>query len=181
MRSSPVRSAGASWSADPVLLWFAVAAPFLVAEIFRSPMVDYRLVALGALLPVIEVLVGRPFVLHTLAAPVVLMTVIMLATTGRRLLRRRLLGIPIGLFFHLVLDGTWASTALFWWPVSGWSFADLDVPEATGVGLRILLEVAAIGLAAFAYRRYGLADPAARSRLIHSGHLPAAVRTVGTR
>jgi len=164
-----------------VLLWFAVAAPFLVAEIFRSPMVDYRLVALGALLPVIEALIGGAFVLHTLAAPVVLMAAIMAATTGRRLLRRRLLGIPIGLFFHLVLDGTWASTALFWWPVFGWSFAGLEVPEATGLGFRILLEVAAVGLAAFAWRRYGLADPAARARLLRSGHLPAAVRTVGTR
>ncbi len=181
MRSSPVRSAGDSWSADPVLLWFAVAAPFLVAEIFRSPMVDYRLVALGALLPVVEALIGGAFVLHTLAAPVILMAMIMAATTGRRLLRRRLLGIPIGLFFHLVLDGTWASTTLFWWPVFGWSFAGLEAPEASGLGWRILLEVAAIGLAAFAWRRYGLDDPAARARLIRSGHLPAAVRTAAGR
>lgn len=144
-------------------------------------MVDYRLVALGALLPVLEALIGGAFVLHTLAAPVVLMTVIMAATTGRRLLRRRLLGIPIGLFFHLVLDGTWASTSLFWWPVFGLSFEGLETPEATGLAWRILLELAAVGLAAFAWRRYGLDDPAARDRLVRSGHLPAAVRTVAGR
>ncbi len=181
MRLSPARSAAASWSADSVLLWFAVAAPFLVAEIFKSPMVDYRMVVLGALLPVAEAVIGGAFVLHTLAAPVVLLAVIMVTTSGRRLLRRRLLGIPIGLFFHLVLDGTWASTELFWWPVSGLSFEGLDVPETTGIGWRLLLEVAAIALAAFAWRRYGLDDPAARARLIRSGHLPAAVRTVGGR
>lgn len=164
-----------------MLLWFAVAAPFLVAEIFRSPMIDYRMVAIGALLPVIEVVVGRPFVLHTLAAPVVLLTVVMAATSGRRLLRRRLLGIPIGLFLHLVLDGTWASTDLFWWPVFGLSFDGLEIPEATGVGFRLLLEVAAIGLAAVAWRRYGLDDAAARTRLVRTGHLPPAVRTIGGR
>ncbi|MEL6981531.1 MAG: hypothetical protein AAFO29_03815, partial [Actinomycetota bacterium] len=127
------------------------------------------------------VVAGRPFILHTLAAPVLLLTLVMAATTGRRLLRRRLLGIPIGLFLHLVLDGTWASTDLFWWPVFGFSFEGLQVPEATGVGFRLLLEVAAIGLAAVAWRRYGLDDPAARTRLLRTGHLPAAVRTVGGR
>ena len=37
-----------------MLLWFVVLAPVAVAEIFRSPMVDYRLVALGAVLPLAE-------------------------------------------------------------------------------------------------------------------------------
>ncbi len=164
-----------------MLLWFAVVAPVIVAEVFRSPLVDYRLVALGALLPLVEVVAGRVFVLHTLAAPVVLLTVVMLATTGRRLLRRRLLGIPIGLFLHLVLDGTFTSAELFWWPLFGLSFADLTVPEADGVAVRLALEVVAIGVAAVAWRRYGLDDPAARERLVRSGHLPSTVRTIGGR
>jgi hypothetical protein len=164
-----------------VLIWFLVAAPFLVAEIFRSPMVDYRLVALGAVLPVAEVAAGRPFVLHTLAAPVVVMTLTMVATTGRRLLRRRLLGISIGLFLHLVLDGTWSSAHLFWWPVFGFSFAGLDVPESSSPGLRLLLELAGLVLAFVAWRRYGLDDRSARERLVRSGHLPAAVRVGGMR
>jgi hypothetical protein len=162
-----------------MLLWFAVVAPFLVAEIFRSPMVDYRLVAVGALLPVLEVVIGRPFVLHTLAAPVVVLTVTMAATTGRRLLRRRLLGISIGLFLHLVLDGTWTSAELFWWPLFGVSFAGLDVPEATAPGWRLVLELVAVAVAVVAWRRHGLDDPAARQRLMRSGHLPAAVRFGG--
>ncbi len=176
-----MRSAAASSYAEAVLLWFVVTAPILVAEVFRSPMIDYRMVAIGALLPVAEVVVGRVFVLHTLAAPVALLVVVMAATTGRRLLRRRLLGVPIGLFLHLVLDGAFTSPDLFWWPLFGLSFAELTVPEADGIGWRLLLEVLAIGLGAMAWRRYGLDDPAARSRLLRTGHLPATVRAIGGR
>lgn len=156
-----------------MLLWFVVTAPFLVAEIFKSPMVDYRLVALGAALPLIEVFFGQAFILHTLLAPVVVLTVVMLTTMNRRLVRRRLLGIPIGMFFHLVLDGTWSSSVLFWWPLFGFSLADEPVPETTAIGLRVLLEFAAIGLAVFAYRRYNLDQPAVRTRLVRTGHLTA--------
>ena len=162
-----------------MLLWFLFAAPFLVAEVFRSPLVDYRLVALGAVLPVLEVVTGGVWVLHTLAAPVAALTLVMVATQGRRLLRRRLLGIPIGLFLHLVLDGTFASAELFWWPAFGRSFEGLEAPETTGLGLRLLLELAGVAIAALAWRRYGLDDPAARSRLLRTGHLPAAVRSPG--
>ena len=163
-----------------MLLWFIVVAPIVVAEVFRSPMVDYRLVALGAVLPLIDVIIGWPTVLHTLAGPVVLLTVTMLATVGRRLLRRRLLGVSIGWFLHLVLDGTWASSHLFWWPAFGLSLRSVELPEATGAGFRLLLEVAAVGIALVAWRRYGLDDPAARRRLVRTGHLPAAVRSPGS-
>ena len=157
-----------------MFFWFVVTAPFLVAEIFKSPMVDYRLVAVGAALPLIEVFFGQAFVLHTLLAPVLVLTVVMLTTMNRRLVRRRLLGIPIGMFFHLVLDGTWSSSVLFWWPAFGFSLADEPVPETTGIGWRILLEILGIGLAVFAYRRYNLDQPHVRARLAKSGHLTAA-------
>lgn len=166
-----MRSAGAFWSAEPVFLWFVFAAPFLVAEIFKSPMVDYRLVAFGAILPLADVAVGHGSVLHTLAGPVVLLTVVMVATMGRRLLRRRLLGIPIGVFFHLVLDGTWTSSALFWWPAFGLSLDGEPMPESTAVGWRIVLELLGIGIAVMSVRRYGLGDRDARSRLLRTGHL----------
>lgn len=159
-----------------MLLWFVVLAPVLVAEIFRSPMVDYRLVVVGAVLPLVDVVVVRPTVLHTLVGPVALLTVTMLATIGRRLLRRRLLGVSIGWFFHLVLDGTWSSSHLFWWPAFGLPLAAIDLPEAGGAGFRLLLELVALAVAAVAWRRYGLDDPAARQRLVRTGHLPAAVR-----
>ena len=157
-----------------MFFWFVVTAPFLVAEIFKSPIVDYRLVAVGAALPLVEIFFGQAFVLHTLLAPVLVLTVVMLTTMNRRLVRRRLLGIPIGMFFHLVLDGTWSSSVLFWWPAFGFSLADEAVPETTGIGWRILLEMLGIGLAFVAYRRYNLDQPPVRARLAKTGHLTAA-------
>jgi hypothetical protein len=45
---------------------------------------------------------------------------VMLATRGRRRIRRRLLGIPLGFLLHLVLDAAWAQPpALLWWPLAG--------------------------------------------------------------
>ncbi len=154
-----------------MFFWFVIMAPVLVAEIFKSPMVDYRLVALGAAIPLVEVAIGHAFVLHTLLCSVLVLTLVMLGTIGRRLLRRRLLGIPIGMFFHLALDGGWNSAELFWWPAFGLSLADQPVPETTSIGWRLLLEVVAIGVAVVAIRRYELDKPDNRSRLLRTGHL----------
>lgn len=154
-----------------MFLWFVVVAPFLVAEIFKSPMVDYRLVALGAALPLVELGIGHAFVLHTLLGPVVVLTAVMLTTIGRRLVRRRLLGVPIGMFLHLALDASWNSAELFWWPAFGLSLADRPVPETTAIGWRLLLEVLAVGVAYVAVGRYELDQPANRARLRRTGHL----------
>ncbi|MEM9893187.1 MAG: hypothetical protein AAF962_20145 [Actinomycetota bacterium] len=159
-----------------MLVWFAVVAMVLVAEIFQSPMVDYRMVALGAVLPLIEVLIGRPIFLHTLAAPVLLLCVVMAATTGRRLVRRRFLGLPIGLFLHLVLDATWANTKLFWWPALGFDLGGEQTPEqANGLVVAVLLELVGIAVAVWAYRRYGLARPDLRRRFLTTGQLDRSV------
>lgn len=159
-----------------MVLWFAVLAPVAVAEIFRSPLVDYRLVVVGALLPLVEVVVGRPLLLHTLAAPVLVLTVAMLGTVGRRLVRRRLLGVPIGMFLHLVLDATWADSASFWWPAFGPSPDQASVPElGRPVAVVLVLEVAAVAVAVWAWRRYRLADPANRQLLVRTGHLSRGV------
>lgn len=155
-----------------MLLWFAVLAPVIVAEVFRSPLVDYRLVALGAVLPLAEIALGGPRVLHTLLGAVAVLTVVMLATVGRRLVRRRLLGVPIGLFLHLVLDGTWTDRDLFWWPVFGASFDRGTLPELDRpVAVIVLLEVLAVAVAVWAARRYALDDTQNRRRLARTGHL----------
>ncbi len=159
-----------------MFLWFAIVAPVLVAEVFRSPMIDYRLVALGAAFPLSEALVGGPNILHTLVGAVGILTVVMLTTQQRRLVRRRLLGVPIGLLFHLVLDGSWARASLFWWPVFGTSFGSEQVPEvARPLAFGMLLEVAAVGVGVWAWRRYGLDDPDHRARLMSTGQLDRSV------
>ena len=112
-----------------MLLWFVGVSLVAVWAVFRSPALDHRLVALGAALPLVEVVAGRPLVLHTLAGAVVVLVVVMAATRRRRLARRRWLGLPIGLFLHLVLDGAWSDRRLFWWPFDGVAFADRPLPE----------------------------------------------------
>jgi hypothetical protein len=159
-----------------VVLWFAVLAPIIVAEVFRSPAVDYRLVSLGAVLPLVEVVTGQPVALHTLLAPVLVLAMVMAVTMRRRLLRRRLLGVPIGLFLHLVLDGTWASSQLFWWPAFGLELDAGAAWEASApITLRVLADLAAAGLGAWAWRRYQLGVGDNRQRLLRSGHLARGV------
>lgn len=160
-----------------MFLWFVVLAPVVVAEVFRSPLVDYRLVALGAALPLVEVASGYMVGFHTLLAPVVVLAAVMGGTAGRqRLLRRRLLGIPIGMFVHLVLDGTWTSTALFWWPALGIELEAHLVPEqAAALWLRLGSEVVAIGVLVWAWKRYELEDKKNRTLLMSRGHLARGV------
>ena len=72
-----------------MLLWYVGVSVAFVWNVFRSPALDYRLVMVGSVLPLTEVVLGGPRLLHTLVFTVALLGVIMLATQHRRLLRRR--------------------------------------------------------------------------------------------
>src|SRR5215217_5944262 len=98
-----------------MFLWFIGTAVLTVAFVFRDPTFDYRLLIVGAVLPLGDAATGGAGVLHTLLFSLVLMVVVMLSTVGRRPVRKLLLGLPIGTMLHLVFDGAWATTALFWW------------------------------------------------------------------
>jgi hypothetical protein len=161
-----------------VLLWFAGASFVLVWSVFRSPALDYRVVMLGAALPVTEGAVGGPWLLHTLVGGVVLLAVVMLATRNRRLVRRRAIGLPIGVLLHLALDGTFARSELFWWPFLGGELGTGGLPEAgRPVGLVIVLEVVGALALVWAYRRFGLDDRDRRQRFLQSGHLDRRLAT----
>jgi len=153
-----------------MFLWFIGASVVAVWVVFRSPALDYRLVALGAVLPLGDAVFGGPRLLHTLLAPVVALLVVMLATRHRRLMRRRWLGIPIGLFMHLVLDGTWSSAHLFWWPLLGSSFGHRQVPELTHGAVGWLLEALGVVCIVGLVRRFELDQPARRTELLRTGH-----------
>ena len=156
-----------------MFLWFLGVSVAFVFLVFRSPALDYRLVMLGAVLPLGEVAFGGPRLLHTLVCTVVILAVVMLATRDRRLVRRRWISLPIGMMMHLVLDGVWAQTAVFWWPFFGWSFGTEPLPELDrGFGVILLLE--AIGLAAlvWCFTSFGLRDPQHRDTFLRTGHLP---------
>ncbi|MFN8018887.1 MAG: hypothetical protein U0P45_12285 [Acidimicrobiales bacterium] len=154
-----------------MVIWFAVLSVLGVAVVFRSPGVDYRTVMLGAVLPLAEGLTGGPKVLHSLLGAVALLGIIMLATRNRRLLRRRLLGIPIGMMAHLVLDGAFAVTAIFAWPFTGLDFADGQVPELAHLARSVLLELLGIAIGVWAWRWFGLNDPDKRHRFLTDGRL----------
>jgi hypothetical protein len=156
-----------------VVLWFAGAAFVLVWVIFRSPALDYRLVMLGAVLPVGEALVGGPWLLHTLVGGVALLLVVVLATQRRRLVRRRWIGLPIGVLLHLALDGSFTRAGLFWWPFLGLDeIGQGGVPEVErGLGPAVVFELIGLVCLVWCYRRFGLDDPGRRQVFLGTGHL----------
>lgn len=155
-----------------MILWFAGVSFAAVWMVFRSPALDYRLVMLGSVLPLADVVLGGPRVLHTLLGGVAALTLVMLATRGRRLLRRRLIGLPIGLLMHLVLDGVWARTEVFWWPFFGWSFGSGGLPELDhGLGVALLFEGMGAAALVWCWRAFQLADPKNRELFVRTGHL----------
>ncbi len=161
-----------------MFLWFLILAPVAVAQVFKSPMIDYRLVSLGAVLPLIEAAFGGPRLLHTLIFTVGAMGAVMALTVNRRLMRRRLLGVPIGLMVHQVLDGSWTDQNLFWWPAFGSEFEASGLPAWNrSLAFGLLLEIIAVGVAFWAFSRYELGKPANRKLLLEQGQLARSVLT----
>jgi hypothetical protein len=154
-----------------MFLWFIGTAVLTVAYVFRDPTFDYRLLIVGSVLPLADAVTGGPGVLHTLVLSLVLMAVIMLSSVGRRPVRKLLLGLPIGTMLHLVYDGAWATTELFWWPLGGWSFEELELPEASRGWLAVVFELAGLAMVVWIWRRSHLSDPARRRAFLHDGRL----------
>lgn len=156
-----------------VLLWFAGFSVLLAWLIFRDPAFDYRLVAVGALLPdLIDAPLGGSRMMHAVATAVLILVVVMIATRGRRVLRRRLLAIPIGLFLHLVLDGAWVDSEVFWWPASGFSFGDIPLPaEQRGIALLLMQEFAGALALGWCVQRFGLLERGELQRFLRTGRL----------
>lgn len=154
-----------------MLLWFLGTALVSVWYVFSDPFFDYRLVLFGALVPdLIDVPFGQARWAHSLTVAVGMLVVVMLVTAGRRPIRRFLLGLPIGMLLHLVWDGAFASTKVFWWPFSG-DWGDVQVPSLDRLPLDIALELAGAGILWWAWRRFGLADADRRRRFWREGVL----------
>lgn len=156
-----------------MILWFAGVSVVFVWGVFKSPALDYRLVMLGAVLPVGEALTGGPRLAHTLVIAVSVLFLIVLLTPRRRLLRRRLIGLPIGMMMHLVLDGTWTRAPLFWWPFLGLDTGGGQVPELERAVV-VWLALDAIGAAClvWAWHRFRLDDPRRRAEFLRTGQIP---------
>ena len=107
-----------------MFFWYIGLSVFGVATIFRSVGIDYRLIAIGSLLPVLlDLPFGYRAYGYTLLFAVAMLTVVMFGTIGKpRLLRRRWLCLPIGVFAGIILSGAFTNPDLFWWPFLGTSF-----------------------------------------------------------
>lgn len=123
--------------------------------------IDYRVVALGALLPeALDLAVGTwwldayPAVGHTIAFTLALLVVVMVALRGAA--ARRWFVLPIATLIHLALDAMWNRPLVLFWPAfrtdfepgfaSGWWAA-----HPSGVWLAVM---ELIGLAVMAYLFY---------------------------
>lgn len=155
-----------------MVLWFAGMAFVCVWAVFKDPAIDHRLVIVGALLPdLVDVWSGGRWLAHTVLFSIVLLTLVMLGTRGHRLLRRRLLALPIGTFLHLVLDGMWTDKQVFWWPVYGSSFGDRSLPSIGRGWLDVPLELLGLLALVWAWRRFRLAEPERRRYFLRTGRL----------
>jgi hypothetical protein len=154
-----------------VFLWFVGGAVLGVWLVFRSPAVDYRLVVLGALIPLAELPIGEPRILHSLTGAVLALVVAMVVTPRRRLVQRRLVAIPIGMLLHLLLDFVWADTQAFWWPFAGLAWSDSPLPELARGGFDVVLELAGAAALVWCYRRFRLDEADRRTRLLRTGRL----------
>lgn len=155
-----------------MLLWFVGASILTISFVFRDPRFDNRLLVVGALLPpLIDVWTGGAWVMHSLTASVVLLVVVMLATIGRRSLRRTLLGLPLGTLLHLVFTGAWTDPQVFWWPFGGLSFGDAPLPVVARGWWNVPLELVGAVLVVWIWRAAGLSSPEARHRARTTGQL----------
>lgn len=153
-----------------MLFWYTGLAILIVANVFRSTGLDYRFVAVGALLPLlVDLPAGHRALGHALLFPVGLFAAVMLATTGRsRLRRRRLLCVPIGVFVALVLSGAFTQDHVFLWPFLGGA----GQQSLLGAWWIVLLEELG-GLAAWWWivGQFDLYLPQPRRDFWHSGRL----------
>lgn len=151
--------------------WFVGTAVLAVWYVFRDPGFDYRLLVVGSVLPELDALAGGARLMHSVVFSVALLFAVMVVT-GRNTARRRLLlGLPIGTFLHLVFDGAWADTSVFWWPVGGWGFDGAPLPSVARGWWSVVLETIGVLMVGIIWRRAGLNDADVRRRALRTGRL----------
>ena len=162
-----------------MFLWFIGLAFVIVASVFASPLIDYRLVVAGATIPIIEMVLDGPWVLHSLAAPVVVMAIVMTIFMGQRLRQRRWLGLPIGMFLYLFLDRAWTKTSLFWWPVSGTKLNESELPTWESPLALVFMEIVGAMTIIYCVRKYKLTQRENRRLFFSKGHIQRTTMKTG--
>lgn len=157
-----------------MFLWFVGCAWAIVWNVFRDPGIDYRVLAVGAVLPDVVDLIDRHRVAHSVTVSVATLMLLMLGTIGRKAQRKRLLMLPIGMLLHLVVDGAFSSTRTFWWPASGLGVVRGRIPTLERPwGLNIAFELIGALILRWFWQRFELADRVKRSAFVSTGRLPS--------
>lgn len=155
-----------------MFFWFLGTAAIAVWFVFRDDRFDYRVLALGALLPdVVDAVTGGVWIMHSVLASVLLLTIVMVVARRGSVRRRRWLALPIGTFFHLVFDGAFNNTEVFWWPFAGLGFSDASIPSVDRMALNIVLELAGCLMLVWLWRVNELSQPVKRQRFLRTGQL----------
>jgi hypothetical protein len=162
-----------------VFLWFIATAVITIGFVFRDPGFDYRLLIVGSVVPVVDAVFGGARALHSVTVSIVLLAAVMLATRRGSARRKTLLGLPIGMFLHLVFDGAWNDTETFWWPFTGLSFTDSGVPIADRGLWSVVLELIGLGGCVWLWRTNRLGDPRRRREFLADGRLRAVPERAG--
>ena len=172
MSTQSARTALDCLSGDTVIFWFVGAGVLAVWNVFHDARFDNRLLIAGLLLPdIVDAIWGGARGLHSITGSVVLLVVIMFATYGRRPIRRRLLAVPIGTFLHLVFDGAFNNTKVFWWPFTGASFGGERLPVVERGLVNVVLEIVGVALCVYAWRIFGLRNAERRRTFLTPGSL----------
>lgn len=155
---------------------------------FRDPAMDMRVLAFGAVLPdLIDKPIGSilftdyfetgRIYAHTLLFAVVLLFGVMTLTRRGSAARKRWMALPIGAFFHLLLDMPLDAETL-WWPMLGLefpSFAKGAFVDLVAYLLRspwvVIQELVGLSYLIALYRKAQLGDPQRRRDLVGSGRL----------
>lgn len=154
-----------------VVLWFVMRG---------NPRLDYRVGALGALIPdLIDKPVGRllfhdRFDTGHLWGHALLLNVaffaVLFSMRGRR--KRRLVLLPIGSLLHLAEDGMWSNPRVFWWPLFGTSF-----PREPGWTLQwsaLVMELIGAILLVWLFAAHGMLSRDGVATFLRTGHLEKA-------
>jgi len=155
-----------------MFFWFLGSVIVAVWFVFRDPAFDYRLLLAGAVLPApIDAVFGGARVLHSVTFSVALLGLLMLATRGRKPIRKMLLGLPVGTLLHLVFTGAWTQTTVFWWPFFGLGFGSAPHPIAERGWWNVPLELIGLGLCWWIVQRAELRRADRRARFRSTGQL----------
>ena len=156
-----------------MFFWFLATAVITIGFIFRDPSFDNRLLLVGSVLPAIDGVFGGARALHSVTVSIGLLAAVMIATKRGSVRRKTLLGLPIGMFLHLVFDAAWNDTETFWWPFTGFSFVDEGIPIVDRGVWSLVLEVIGVAGCVWLWRKNQLGVSANRRRFVSNGQLVA--------